>query len=189
MAILSSPVPVTLERPPLEVARRGEVARLLVRCPDHPGVTAAIGAFLSERGADIISLDQHFTGYPGGEFFQRTVFHLPEFDLRREAFEIEFQLRVANARQMTWSLSAASTQKRVAIMVSKRDHCLLDLLWHTRRKESPVSVGAVISNHLDLEQQVRSFGVPFTHIPVKRDAKPEAEAQQLQLLRGNFDLV
>lgn len=189
MVTLSSPETVALERPPLQAARSGEVARLLVRCPDQPGVTEAISAFLSEWGARIISLDQHFTGHPGGEFFQRTVFHLPEFAVRREAFDYEFQRRVAVLRQMTWNLNSASTPKRIAIMASKRDHCLLDLLWRAQREESSVTVGAVISNHLDLEEQVRSFDVPFAHIPVKRETKPEAEARQLQLLCGNFDLV
>ncbi|MGE2817460.1 formyltetrahydrofolate deformylase [Mycobacterium heidelbergense] len=190
MTITTSAPTLTLERPPLQVPRSGEVARLLVRCPDQRGAVAAIGTFLSQWGAETISLDQHTTDCRTGELFQRTEFHLPEFSARRERFEEDFQRNVAATWQMTWSLASATTPKRIAIMASKRDHCLVDLLWRARRKESPFSVGMVISNHPDLEEQVRSFGFPFVHIPVARDRKAEAEARQLeQLHREHFDLV
>jgi formyltetrahydrofolate deformylase len=74
-------------------------------------------------------------------------------------------------------------------MVSRYDHCLLDLLWRARRDELDLDVGLVISNHPDLAEDVRAFGVPFVHIPVTRDTKAEAERRQLELLTGNFDLV
>ena len=90
---------------------------------------------------------------------------------------------------MEWSITRADQPKRVAIMVSRYDHCLLDLLWRTRRGELALDPLMVISNHADLADAVRGFAVPFMHIPVTAATKAEAEARQLQLLRGNVDLV
>jgi formyltetrahydrofolate deformylase len=79
--------------------------------------------------------------------------------------------------------------KRAALMVSRYDHCLVDLLWRARREELDVDVGLVISNHPDLADAVRAFGVPYVHIPVTAATKAEAERRQIELLDGNFDLV
>ncbi|MDI9941091.1 formyltetrahydrofolate deformylase [Rhodococcus sp. IEGM 1351] len=178
----------TLERPP-HTESKSDIARLLVRCADRPGVVAAVSAFLSERGANIISLDQHSTDYEGGAFFQRTVFRLPGFVAERDELEHDFRETVAAPLGLDFRLSDAATPKRVAIMVSKLDHCLLDLLWRAKRGELDVNIGVVIANHNDLAEDVRGFGIPFVHIPVSRDTKPEAEARQLEVLRGNYDLV
>ena len=72
--------------------------------------------------------------------------------------------------------------KRVAVMVSKYDHCLMELLWRWRRGELPINIGLVISNHPDLGPEVRSFGLPFVHIPVTKDTKESAENEQIRLL-------
>ncbi|MDJ0418504.1 formyltetrahydrofolate deformylase [Rhodococcus opacus] len=178
----------TLERPP-HTESISDIARLLVRCADRPGVVAAVSAFLSDRGANIISLDQHSTDYEGGDFFQRTVFRLPGFAAERDDLEHDFRETVAAPLGLDFRLSDAATPKRVAIMVSKLDHCLLDLLWRAKRGELDVHIGVVIANHDDLAEDVRAFGIPFVHIPVSRDTKPEAEARQLEELRGNYDLV
>jgi formyltetrahydrofolate deformylase len=86
-------------------------------------------------------------------------------------------------------VTEAAKPKRVAIMASKEDHCLLDLLWRNRRGELEMSVAMVIANHPDLAEQVRPFGVPFIHIPATKDIREQAEQRQLELLRGNVDLV
>jgi formyltetrahydrofolate deformylase len=90
---------------------------------------------------------------------------------------------------MQWSFADAGVPKRAALMVSRYDHCLLDLLWRARRDELDLDVGLVISNHADLADEVRAFGVPYVHIPVTADSKAEAERRQLELLTANFDLV
>ncbi|MET8427619.1 formyltetrahydrofolate deformylase [Nocardia sp. NPDC004860] len=179
----------TLDAVPAATTSNIDTARLLVRCRDRRGVVSAVSAFLSEQGANIVSLDQYSTDFQSGEFFQRTVFHLPGFAAVRDRLEQEFQERVAGPVEMEWTLTSAATPKRVAVMVSKLDHCLLDLLWRAKRGELDVTIGVVVSNHPDLADEVRAFGIPFVHIPVSRDSKPEAEARQLDLLRGNFDLV
>jgi formyltetrahydrofolate deformylase len=96
---------------------------------------------------------------------------------------------VAEEFDMDYRFTDASKPKRVAIMASTADHCLLDLLWRNRRGELDMTVVMVISNHADLAEQVRAFGVPFVHIPATRDIREQAEQRQLELLKGNVDLV
>ena len=166
-----------------------DTGRLLLRCADRPGLVAAITSFLAEAGANIVSLDQHSTQQTGGIFMQRTIFHLPGLSAARADLERDFAARVAEPFGMDFRLTEAAKPKRVALMASTEDHCLLDLLWRNRRGELDMSVVMVIANHPDLAEQVRPFGVPFIHIPATRDIREEAEQRQLELLRGNVDLV
>ncbi|MDT5289406.1 MAG: formyltetrahydrofolate deformylase [Mycobacterium sp.] len=166
-----------------------DVGRLLLRCGDRPGLVAAVSAFLADAGANIVSLDQHSTEQSGGTFVQRTIFHLPGLTAARDALERDFAERVAAPFKMDFRLTEAAKPKRVAIMASKDDHCLLDLLWRNRRGELDMSVVMVISNHPDLADQVRPFGVPFLHVPATKDIRARAEQRQLDLLRDNVDLV
>lgn len=167
----------------------GDIGRLLLRCPDRHGIIAAVSAFLADAGANIISLDQHSTAAEGGTFVQRAIFHLPGLTAAIDGLKQQFATTVAEQFEMDYRFTEATKPKRVAIMVSKTDHCLLDLLWRNRRGELEMNVVMVISNHPDLADQVRPFGVPFFHIPANRDIRAEAEQRQLQLLCGNVDLV
>jgi formyltetrahydrofolate deformylase len=170
-------------------ARTNDIGRLLLQCTDQPGLVSAVSTFLSKAGANIISLDQFSTEPQGGTFLQRTVFHLPGLAAARDELEREFATTVADEFGIDYRLSEAAKPKRVAIMASKTDHCLLDLLWRNRRGDLDMSVAMVIANHPDLADQVRPFGVPFVHIPATRDTRAEAEQRQLELLQGNVDLV
>ena len=161
----------------------------MLRCADRPGLVAAVSAFLTQAGANIVTLDQHATAQSGGTFMQRTIFHLPGLTAARDALEREFDEQVAAKFDMDYRLTEASKPKRVAIMASTEDHCLLDLLWRNRRGELDMSVVMVISNHPDLAEQVRPFGVPFLHVPANKDIRADAEQRQLDLMRGNVDLV
>ena len=163
-----------------------DTARLLIACDDQPGIVAAIAGVLTEHGANIISLDQHSTDAEGGRFFQRTVLHLDGLAARRPALEASIS-EVAERFGMEWSLHDVARRKRVAIFVSKYDHCLMELLWRTQRGQLDIDVTMVVSNHPDLAESVRSFGVPFVHIPA--GDKAEMERRQLELLQGNVDLV
>jgi formyltetrahydrofolate deformylase len=164
-------------------------ARLLVRCRDQPGIIAAISRFLIERGGDIAELSQYSSDGCERLFFQRTVFTAPGLDGGRERFECDFRREVAEPFRMEWRLTGADRPKRVAIFVSRYDHCLLDLLWRAGRGELPIEVGLVVSNHPDLADAVASFGIPYEHVPVTPDTKPQAERRQLELVRGRFDLI
>jgi formyltetrahydrofolate deformylase len=141
---------------------------------------------LAQHGANIISLDQHSTDSEGGRFFQRTVIHLDGLAAARPALEADIAV-VAERFGMEWSLHDVARRKRVAIFVSKYDHCLMELLWRTQRGQLDIDVTMVVSNHPDLAEAVRSFGVPFVHIP--SGDKQLMEQRQLELLRGNVDLV
>ena len=169
--------------------RDADLARLVVHCADRPGVVAAVGGFLTRIGANIESLQQHTTQPEGGAFFQRTEFRLPGLAAARDEIEAAFATDVAVDLGMEFSLTEAATPKRVAIMVSKTDHCVLDLLWRNRRGELDMTVTMVISNHADLADQIRPFTVPFFHVPATSDNRAEAEQRILDLLRGNVDLV
>ena len=166
-----------------------DVGRLLLRCDDRPGLVAAVSSFLAEAGANIVSLDQHSTQQSGGTFVQRTIFHLPGLAAARDELERAFGERLAARFNMDFRLTEAAKPKRVAIMASKADHCLLDLLWRNRRGELDMSVVMVISNHPDLADQVRPFGVPFLHVPATKDIRAQAEKRQQDALRDNVDLV
>ncbi len=168
---------------------RQHIARLLVSCPDRHGIVAAVSGFLAESDANILSSDQHSTDPEGGTFFMRMEFRLEGLHDRREEFERAFAERVGRPFGMDWRLAYASERKRAALLASREDHCLLDLLWRRRRGELEADVVAVVSNHPDLAGDVAGFGVPFHHVPVPADGKAEAEQQMLELLAGNVDLV
>jgi formyltetrahydrofolate deformylase len=165
------------------------IGRLLIQCQDRPGIVSTVSGLLADFGANIISLDQYSTDPSGGEFFQRTEFHLDHLSARRSELEAEIRARIGDRYDAEWSLTSAAQRKRVAILVSKTDHCLLDLLWRQRRGELPVDIAMVISNHSDLAEDVRHFGIPFLHVPVDPANKSAAEGTQLELLRGKVDLI
>ncbi|WP_420454384.1 formyltetrahydrofolate deformylase [Rubrivirga sp.] len=157
------------------------LARLLVTCPDQPGIVAAVTAFLRNHGANITALDQHSTDPVGGTFFLRTEFTTPDLDLAAEALEAAFARVVAAPFAMDWRIDYASRPKRLALMVSKYDHVLLELLWLWRRGELDAEVPLVVSNHDDLRAEVERFGVAYHHVPVTKDTKADAEARTLAL--------
>ena len=166
------------------------LARLLVTCPDAPGIVAAVSGFLQNHGANITALDQHTTDAENGTFFMRAEFTTPHLDLAADAFEAAFDRIVATPFNMDWQIDTAARRKRVAIMVSKFDHAMLELLWRWRRDELGADVSLIVSNHDDLRYLADSFGVEYHHIPVTKATKPEAEARAIELFdNANVDLV
>jgi formyltetrahydrofolate deformylase len=208
-------------------------ARLLIDCPDRPGIVAAVSGFLFGQGANIVSSHQYSSDPAGGRFFLRTEFFLESLvgargeapvgglpgagqaglrgagqaGLRgargkalpgtgaqapraaREQLRERFQAQVADRFQMDWRLHLWGERPRMAILVSRQDHCLMDLLWRWRRGELSAQLVAVISNHPDLRGEAQAAGVPYHHIPVPPAGKAEAEAAMLGLLAGHADLV
>jgi formyltetrahydrofolate deformylase len=163
---------------------------LIVHGKDQPGIVAAVSAVLARIGANIVSLDQYSDNPEGGRFYQRTVFHLNDLNVTMPALEAELAEVITKGFGLEWRLTQRSVAKRVVIMASKSDHCLLDLLWRQRRGEIPMTVPMVIGNHPELADDVRGFGIPFLHVPSKPGPdKSEAEAKILDLIQGNADLV
>ena len=169
-------------------ARRERVARLLLSCPDRPGIVAAVSTFLSQHGANIVQSDQHTTDPEGGAFFMRLEVELGEPG-DTPAVEREFAAQVAEPLGMRFRFSLAARRKRVAVLVSRYDHCLAELLWRWRRGELYAEIPLVISNHAELEREAARFDVRFEHIPVRREAKGAAETALLELLGGSYDLI
>ena len=166
-----------------------DYGRLLVQGADRPGIVATVSGALTEQGANIVALDQSSSDPSGGRFFQRTVFHLPGLPSKLAGLREALEGKLGDELGLDFRLVEARKRQRAAIFVSKLDHCLLDLLWRQRRGEIPMTVPMVVSNHPDLGDDVRQFGIPFFCVPVERDRKAVAEKEQLNLLKGNVDLL
>jgi formyltetrahydrofolate deformylase len=122
-------------------------------------------------------------------FFMRTEFYLEGLDANTDDLERAFAAEVAEPFHMAWRLHRATHRKRVAILVSRYDHCLAELLWRWRRGELYADIPLVVSNHAELEREAARFDVQFEHVPVTPDTKPAAERQLLELLGGSFDVI
>lgn len=164
-------------------------ARLLVMCPDKPGIVSAVSSFLYAHGANITDLDQHSSDPSDGLFFLRLEFQTPHLDVTRAALAKAFEDVVATRFAMKWHLSYAAELPRTALLVSGQEHALLELLWRWSRGELRTRVTRVISNHETLRGAVEAFGVPFFHVPVTAATKPAAEARIAELLEGEAELV
>jgi len=165
------------------------VLRLIVQCPDRPGIVAAVSRFLFEHGANIMQADQFSTAGGSGRFFLRIEFQTAGLDLSREALAARFAEEIAAPFEMEWRL-AGERRQRVALMVSRTEHCLMELLWRWRRRELEVDIPLVISNHADLRADVEAFGIPFHHLPVNPTMRPEQEAAVRALLtEHDIDLI
>lgn len=164
-----------------------QTARLLIQCADRPGIVASVSNFLYNHGANITALDQHSTDPEGGVFFMRLEFQTPQLDLSRPVLERTFADAVAKRFEMDWRISYASDQKRMAVLVSRHDHAMLELLWRTQRGELPATITQVISNHPDLEDAVSRFGIPYHHISM--NAKHAGEERMLDIIGAEVDVI
>jgi len=164
-------------------------ARLLIGCADRPGIVAAVSGFLFERGANVVSSHQYSSDPTGGRFFLRTEFFLEGLADRSREFREAFQDEVAGRFGMDWEIRWWGERQRIAILVSRHDHCLVDLLWRWRRGELDGEIVTVISNHRDLEPQAAASGVRFHHVPVEKGRKQQAEEAMLELLAGSADVL
>ena len=178
LAIATAPA----ERP----AEAQVTMRLLVSCPDRVGIVAAVSRFLLDAGANIVRSDQYSTDPWGGTFFLRMEFALDA--ARRDGFAERFGL-LAERFGMTWRLWDAAQRKRIGVLVSKYDHCLVDLIYRSQRNELDADIVVVASNHPDLREPVEAAGLLYHHVAVHKGRKPEAEARLLELLDGTCDLV
>jgi len=165
-----------------------ELATLLVSCPDRRGIVAALAQVLYGHGANILDSDQH-TDPLAQMFFQRIRFDLSELQTDRRTLEAAL-VEVGARFSMSYRLIYAARQKRVALFVSRYDHCLYDLLLRHRAGELACEMALVISNHPDLERVAREFGVRFELFPITPETKSEVERRELELLSSeNVDLV
>lgn len=163
-------------------------ARMLISCPDRPGIVAAVSQFLYQHGANIVQSDQYTMDPDGGMFFIRIEFDLDGLAARLPQLEKEFAA-TADAFGMSWRMVPADVRKRLAIFVSREDHCLLELLWQWQAGDLDADIAMVISNHPHMRELAESFGIPYHHVPVTPETKREAEATQLELMDGKVDAI
>ena len=165
-----------------------ELATLLVACPDRRGIVAALAQVLYGHGANILDSDQH-TDVALGMFFQRLRFDLA--DLQTDHATLERAIAEVSGRfSMRYRMLYAKRPKRIAIFVSRYDHCLYDLLLRHRGGELPCEIAVVVSNHPELERVAREFGVRFEQFPITPETKDAQEKRELELLESErVDLV
>ena len=163
-------------------------AVLLVQCPDRKGLDAAIAEFLYRHDGNILNFEQHSAGQE--RFYHaRVEWDLDGFRLDSEQFDAEFG-PIAHKFGMNWSVAQSSRRPRVAIFVSRFDHCLVDLLYRQRDGELECEVPLIVSNHPDTKHHAEFYGVPFHLTPVSKENKPRAEVEQRRLLDDlKVDLV
>jgi formyltetrahydrofolate deformylase len=167
--------------------RTVDAGRLVVRCPDRPGIVAVLSRLLADVGANITDSQQHSSDPTGGTFTLRLEFVLAELAARRTQLEGALDL-LARQWQMTWRLTEAVHRPTIAVFVSRTDHVLQELIYRVRAGDLRADITTVVSNHPDLEPVARAAGIPFHHVPVTPGTKPEAEARALELV-GDADLV
>jgi formyltetrahydrofolate deformylase len=163
-------------------------ATLLISAPDQKGLVARIADWLFGLGGNILHADQH-TNSTLGLFLMRVEWELEGFELPRAEISSAFA-PLALAIQAQWQLHFSDTVRRIAIFVTKQDHCLYDLVLRQRSQEFLATISLVIGNHPDLEAVAHSFGINYHYLPITAETKLAQEAQQLALLQQyQIDLV
>ena len=163
--------------------------RLLISCPDQPGIVASVSDFLFKQGANILESSQYSTDSSAGTFFMRIEFECRDLDKKENKLKEDFLL-IANQFMMKWEIVFTYHIKKTALFVSKELHCLRELLWEWQSGDLMTEISLVISNHEDAKEIVESLQIPFYYIPVSKEAKQEAEEKQRELLEQyQVDLI
>lgn len=157
---------------------------ILIHCPDQTGIISAVTGFVHAKGGNIVYLDQH-VDQQANVFFMRLESNFDADLFSESGFEKEFQKELAQRYSMQWSIHRAGIQPKMALFVSKYNHCLYDLLSRYSSGELQVDIPFVLSNHDDLRPIAEQFEIPFYHIPVTKATKGEAENEQLKLLASH----
>lgn len=160
---------------------------LLMVCPDGRGIVAKLTQLIFELNGNIVDSHQYSTDPEGGQFFMRLEFY---FDSTPERAELEAKIRpLADSLGGSWHLHFSKEKPRMALAVSKFDHCLVDILYRVRSGELNVEIPVVFSNHDDLRSLVENAGIPFMHIPITKESKAEKEDEILTLIKADSDFL
>ena len=164
-------------------------AIMLIHCPDEKGIILSVTNFISRNNGNIVDLDQHVDG-ERKTFFMRVEWTLNDFSIQREKISANFDASVADKYQMKHTIYFRDEKIRMALMVSKMDHCFNDILSRYRSGEWNVEIPLIISNHHDMQETANRFGIPYYYVPVSKQTKVEQEKKQLQLLsEHNIEFV
>jgi formyltetrahydrofolate deformylase len=152
-----------------------------MHCDDQIGIVAKVTEFIQNNRGNILALDQH-VDHEEGQFFMRIMWDLAEFAIPKDKIQDYFQTLIASAYNMQFKVYFSEDKPRMALFVSKMDHCLFDILARYQGREWNVEIPVVISNHEDLRSVVEQFGIPFYCFPITKDNKEAQEAKELELL-------
>ena len=158
-----------------------KTAKLLLHCPDKPGILAEVTDFITVNKGNIIYLDQ-YVDHVENIFFMRIEWELKDFLVPQEKIEDYFATLYAQKYEMNFRLYFSDTKPRMAIFVSKMSHCLFDLLARYTAGEWNVEIPLIISNHPDLQHVAERFGIPFHLFPITKETKEEQETKEMELL-------
>ncbi len=162
---------------------------ILINCPDQPGIICTVTSFIHSQGGNVIYLDQH-VDKQADVFFMRLESDFDGSKFSVSAFKKEFENSLALPYQMKWSFNTDDMVPKMALFVSKYNHCLYDLLSRYKSGELNVEIPFIVSNHTDLSDIAEQFDIPFYHIPVTKKNKAAAEEKQLALLQEKqVDLI
>lgn len=156
-------------------------ATILMHCDDQIGIVAKVTEFIQNNRGNILALDQH-VDHEEGQFFMRIMWDLAEFVIPKDKIQDYFQTLIASAYNMQFKIYFSEDKPRMALFVSKMDHCLFDILARYQGREWNVEIPVVISNHEDLRPVVEQFGIPFYCFPITKENKEEQEEKELELL-------
>ncbi|MEM5948078.1 formyltetrahydrofolate deformylase [Spirochaetia bacterium 38H-sp] len=163
-------------------------AILLFSCPDSKGIVAEVTHFISVYGGNITDSNQH-NDSETNTFFMRVAWDISDFDIPRDKITQAFE-PIAIKYNMDWRIEFSDRKTRMAIFVSKFDHCLYDILLRNKEGEIDADIAMILSNHKDAEPIAEYFDIPFYYFPVKRENKTELEKEEISLLKkNNIDLV
>lgn len=156
-------------------------ARILVKCPDKPGIVAVLSSFLHKHNANIIESSQYSSDPENGTFFIRIEYHCDHLVQKRDDMEKEFSV-IAVKHNMEFSFHYRAIRQRAAIYVSKETHCLMELLWEWQNGDLEMDIAVVISNAEAARPIVEALGIPFYYIPANKDIREQVEQQQIRLM-------
>jgi formyltetrahydrofolate deformylase len=165
-----------------------QTATLLISCPDQKGLVAKFANFIYNNGGNITHADQH-TDFEAGLFLNRIEWQLTGFNLPKDLIPTAFNA-IAQPLNAKWELHFSDTLPRIAIWVSRQDHCLFDLIWRYHAQEFHAEIPLIMSNHPNLQPVAAQFGIDYHYLPINKENKQEQEIKQLELLHQyKIDLV
>ncbi len=162
---------------------------ILIHCKDRPNIIASVTNFVAKEGGNIVYIDQH-VDREQNIFFMRLESEFTNDSFSTDHFKASFKDNLVNGFAMKWRIYSSEVKPKMALFISKYDHCLYDLLGRYNSGELNLEIPFIISNHEDLKPIADSFKIPFYHIPVTKDTKDEAENKQLELLeKHHIDFI
>lgn len=162
---------------------------ILIHCKDRPNIIASVTSFIAEQQGNIVYIDQH-VDHEQDIFFMRLESEFSYETFSTSGFKNAFKNTLASNFEMKWRIYSSESKPKMALFISKYDHCLYDLLGRYNSGELNLQIPFIISNHLDLKPIADNFEIPFYHIPVTKNTKEEAEKKQLELLQEhNIDFI